>query len=68
MPRAGTHEAGTRDIRCTVSIGGFVPKPHTPFQWAAQLDHETTDSRLHKLRDAIRSPTQFGWSRAWPSF
>ena len=20
----------------TVSVGGFVPKPHTPFQWAAQ--------------------------------
>ena len=43
------------DIRCTVSIGGFVPKPHTPFQWAAQLDHETTDARLRKLRDAIRA-------------
>ena len=48
------------DIRCTVSIGGFVPKPHTPFQWAAQLDHETTDARLEKLRDAIRADKQYG--------
>ena len=47
----GRQVSGTRDIRCTVSIGGFVPKPHTPFQWAAQLDHETTDARLRKLRD-----------------
>ncbi|MGD9957751.1 MAG: TIGR03960 family B12-binding radical SAM protein, partial [Candidatus Nanopelagicales bacterium] len=57
---AGRQASGTRDIRCTVSIGGFVPKPHTPFQWAAQLDHETTDARLHKLRDAIRADRQYG--------
>ena len=43
-----------------MSIGGFVPKPHTPFQWAAQLDHETTDARLRKLRDAIRADKQYG--------
>src|SRR5437764_1889321 len=34
---AGRQATGRRDINCTVSIGGFVPKPHTPFQWAAQL-------------------------------
>ncbi len=57
--RAGREASGSRDIRCTVSIGGFVPKPHTPFQWAAQLDPETTDARLAKLRDAVRSDRQF---------
>ena len=57
--RAGREATGSRDIRCTVSIGGFVPKPHTPFQWAAQLDPETTDARLAKLRDAVRSDRQF---------
>jgi radical SAM family uncharacterized protein len=51
----GREVSGRRDIRCTVSIGGFVPKPHTPFQWAAQCDHETVDTRLAMLRDAIRS-------------
>ena len=51
--RAGRQVTGTRDVRCTVSIGGFVPKPHTPFQWASQLDHETTDRRLKLLRQAI---------------
>ena len=30
--KAGREASGRRDIRCTVSIGGFVPKPHTPFQ------------------------------------
>ena len=56
----GREVSGKRDIRCTVSIGGFVPKPHTPFQWAAQCDAETIDARLAKLRDAVRSDRQYG--------
>lgn len=56
----GRQVSGRNDIRCTVSIGGFVPKPHTPFQWVAQLDHETTDARLAKLRDAIRADKRYG--------
>ena len=58
----GREVSGRRDIRCTVSIGGFVPKPHTPFQWAAQADHETVDGRLAKLRTAIRSDRNYGKS------
>jgi radical SAM family uncharacterized protein len=56
----GRKVSGRRDIRCTVSIGGFVPKPHTPFQWAAQCDHEIVDARLIKLRDAIRGDREYG--------
>jgi radical SAM family uncharacterized protein len=56
----GREVTGRNDIRCTVSIGGFVPKPHTPFQWASQLDPETTDERLRKLRDAVRSDKRYG--------
>ncbi len=53
--RAGRVASGRKDIRCTISIGGFVPKPHTPFQWAAQCDPDTVDSRLRKLREAVNS-------------
>ncbi len=60
--KAGREASGRKDIRCTVSIGGFVPKPHTPFQWAAQLDHETTDARLRKLKEIIRNDREFGRS------
>jgi len=56
----GREVSGRNDIRCTVSIGGFVPKPHTPFQWAAQLDHVTTDDRLKKLRDIVREDKKYG--------
>ncbi len=52
--RAGRQVTGTRDVKCTVSIGGFVPKAHTPFQWAAQADPDTIDRRLRLLKDAIR--------------
>ncbi len=56
----GREVSGQRDIRCTVSIGGFVPKAHTPFQWAAQLDHKTTDSRLRKLRESVQADKRYG--------
>ncbi len=56
----GREVTGRNDIRCTVSIGGFVPKPHTPFQWAAQLDHATTDERLRKLREVVHRDKRYG--------
>ena len=55
----GRQVSGRRDIRCTVSIGGFVPKPHTPFQWAGQADPQTIDARLGKLRDALRGDRRY---------
>ncbi|MEZ5186593.1 MAG: TIGR03960 family B12-binding radical SAM protein [Candidatus Nanopelagicales bacterium] len=58
--RTGREVSGRRDIRCTVSIGGFVPKPHTPFQWAGQLGWEATDARLGLLRNEIRSDRDLG--------
>jgi len=58
--KAGRQASGRRDIRCTVSIGAFVPKPHTPFQWAAQCDRQTVDDRLRKLGGALRSDPAYG--------
>ena len=55
----GREVSGSRDIRCTVSIGGFVPKPHTPFQWVGQTPADVVDGRLARLRDAIRSDKRF---------
>ncbi|QIZ36348.1 TIGR03960 family B12-binding radical SAM protein [Saccharopolyspora sp. ASAGF58] len=58
--RAGREVSGRKDIRCTISIGGFVPKPHTPFQWAGQTDPDTIDDRLRKLRQAINADRSLG--------
>src|ERR1700729_1989342 len=59
---AGRAATGRRDIRCRVSIGGFVPKPHTPFQWAAQCPADVVDARVRALGGAFRSDRQFGKS------
>ena len=58
--QAGRKATGRGDIRCTVSIGGFVPKPHTPFQWAAQCGHETVDARLRALGAELRADRSYG--------
>ncbi|WP_224403109.1 TIGR03960 family B12-binding radical SAM protein [Pseudonocardia sp. ICBG1034] len=58
--KAGREASGRNDVRCTISIGGFVPKPHTPFQWAAQCHPEVVDSRLRKLREAVNADRKIG--------
>ncbi|GAA4676214.1 TIGR03960 family B12-binding radical SAM protein [Pseudonocardia yuanmonensis] len=57
---AGRRASGRNDVRCTISIGGFVPKPHTPFQWAAQAHPDVVDARLRKLREAVNSNKKLG--------
>lgn len=56
----GRAVAGHRDIACTISIGAFVPKPQTPFQWVAQTEAATVDARIGLLRQAIRDDRQCG--------
>ena len=38
----------------TVSVGGFVPKPFTPFQWFGQNTAEELQRKINLLRDATR--------------
>jgi radical SAM superfamily enzyme YgiQ (UPF0313 family) len=58
--KAGRAATGSKDIKCTVSIGGFVPKPHTPFQWASMATPETIDRRLRALKAAINADRSVG--------
>lgn len=39
----------------SVSLAGFVPKGHTPFQWEAQLDREELYERGRWVKSQIRS-------------
>lgn len=36
-----------------VSVGTFVPKPHTPFQWERQLTIEESRDYIHHLKDNL---------------
>ena len=38
----------------TVSINSFVPKPHTPFQWAAMDDIQTLKLKLKHLQKCLK--------------
>ena len=45
-----------------VSVGTFIPKPHTPFQWYPQISLEASRENLDRLRSALKLPgIQFKW-------
>ena len=56
----GRTAAGRRDIGCTISIGAFVPKPHTPFQWTAQTAPEVTNDRMRQLKQRVMDDKKCG--------
>ncbi|MBI3796846.1 MAG: TIGR03960 family B12-binding radical SAM protein [Deltaproteobacteria bacterium] len=61
--------AGKHRRQVTASVSTFVPKPHTPFQWAAQLSLEETEARQELLRKTLRRyGIQFKWHDARLSF
>jgi radical SAM family uncharacterized protein len=52
----------TKQASCTVSVGGFVPKPHTPFQWFGQNGVDELARKIGLLRDATKgSRAQVKW-------
>ncbi len=44
----------TKSASVTVSVGGFVPKAHTPFQWARQDTAAELDDKIRLLKDSTR--------------
>ncbi len=45
-----------------VSVNTFIPKPHTPFQWAPQLAVEESQKKIHWLKEKLNySDVQFKW-------
>lgn len=40
-------------MKLNINLGTFVPKPHTPFQWAFQLDPESAFQRMIKIKKAL---------------
>ena len=44
-----------RGVRITVSTSCFVPKPHSPFQWEAQVTMAEYQRKVNLLRENIRA-------------
>ncbi|MHB0875637.1 MAG: B12-binding domain-containing radical SAM protein, partial [Anaerolineae bacterium] len=51
--------------RVAISVSTFVPKPHTPFQWAPLIGEADLERRLGILRHGLRgSGLEFSWHDA----
>jgi radical SAM family uncharacterized protein/radical SAM-linked protein len=45
-----------RKSKINVSITTFVPKPHTPFQWAAQISLDESRRKIRYLKQQLKIP------------
>lgn len=66
-PAAGSDEAGPiveflREVRSAtgmtfnVNVAGFIPKPHTPYERAAQIGEQDALDAIQRIRNALRGP------------
>ncbi len=57
-------------LRISISASSFVPKPFTPFQWAAQDTMECLSEKQRRLREALRpvKGAVFHWHEPQVSF
>ena len=42
-------------MKLNVTLATFVPKPHTPFQWCAQIEPELAIQKIYAIKDAFRN-------------
>jgi radical SAM-linked protein len=60
---------GGRGVDVTASVSTFVPKPHTPFQWSAQISVAETEARQTYLRQELaKRRIRFKWHDARVSY
>ncbi|RPH42383.1 MAG: TIGR03960 family B12-binding radical SAM protein, partial [Desulfobulbaceae bacterium] len=57
---------GRREIN--VSVGTFVPKPHTPFQWERQIDIEEGKASITLLKQRLPKGCNLKWHDPKQSF
>lgn len=57
-------------LQITAAVSPFVPKPHTPFQWEAQISMEETEERIAYLRSLFRpyKKLKLKWHHSHMSF
>ena len=55
LARKARNEAGplAGRVQINVSVGTFVPKPHTPFQWERQLSLAESRERINRLKSIL---------------
>jgi radical SAM family uncharacterized protein/radical SAM-linked protein len=57
-----TKKTAGRRAKINVSVATFIPKPHTPFQWSAQLPLAESQARIRWLQRHLKLPgIHFKW-------
>ncbi|MBI2264860.1 MAG: TIGR03960 family B12-binding radical SAM protein [Armatimonadetes bacterium] len=60
--RVARRASGKGQCRIRVSVGGFVPKPHTPYQWFAQNTVSQLRGKFAFLRSSLKTrQIAFSW-------
>ena len=56
------YNKGGKRAKINVSIATFVPKPHTPFQWASQNNLDQSTTKIKWLKGKLNKPgIHFKW-------
>ena len=58
-------------INMHINIGTFIPKPHTPFQWASLMPPEEANTHLSTLKRGIQEAikgTKVAYQDPWSSY
>jgi hypothetical protein len=50
-----THIARGTGMHFNINLGTFIPKPHTPYQWIAQIDEAEARKKLDYVRYQLKS-------------
>lgn len=58
-----------RPVQINVGVSTFIPKPHTPFQWEAQIGMEASRAHLERLKELLpRHGYKLKWHEPEQSF
>ena len=68
LVRKATKTAAGKNHQINVSVATFVPKPHTPFQWEAQLSIDEGYERIDLLKKSLPKNCRLKWHDPRQSF
>nr|WP_275888427.1 TIGR03960 family B12-binding radical SAM protein [Desulfobulbus alkaliphilus] len=51
--RSQTGQRKGRPVQVNIGVATFIPKPHTPFQWEAQLSLDESKRRIDRLKQLL---------------
>lgn len=67
--RAQVGQGKGRPVQINLGVSTFIPKPHTPFQWQAQISLEESRARINRLKQMLpRQGFKIKWHDPEQSF